>query len=66
MSLTASQRRNSELGLGLLAVIITVGGYILVALAEDLSGSSRRRISAATSGAFARSVGRRTTETVAL
>ena len=37
MSLTASQRRNSELGLGLLAVVITVGGYILVALAEGPS-----------------------------
>ena len=37
MSLTASQRRNSELGLGLLAVIITVGGYILVALSEGPS-----------------------------
>ena len=45
VSLTASQRRNSELGLGLLAVIITVGGYILVALSEGprfppTSGSS--------------------------
>jgi hypothetical protein len=36
---------------------------LLVALAEDPSGSSRRRISAATSGAVAPSVGRRTTET---
>jgi cell division protein FtsW (lipid II flippase) len=37
VSLTASQRRNSELGLGLLAVIITVGGYILVALSKGPS-----------------------------
>jgi len=37
VSLTASQRRNAELGLGLLAVVITVGGYILVALAAGPS-----------------------------
>ena len=37
MSLTANQRRNAELGLGLLAVIITVGGYILVALSNGPS-----------------------------
>ena len=37
MSLTATQRRNAELGLGLLAVIITVGGYILVALSKGPS-----------------------------
>jgi cell division protein FtsW (lipid II flippase) len=37
MSLTATQRRNSELGLGLLAVMLTVGGYILVTLAEGPS-----------------------------
>jgi cell division protein FtsW (lipid II flippase) len=37
MTLTPTQRRNSELGLGLLAVIITVGGYVLVALSEGPS-----------------------------
>src|SRR5207302_1698846 len=36
-SLTGTQRRNAELGLGLLAVIITVGGYILVALSKGPS-----------------------------
>jgi cell division protein FtsW (lipid II flippase) len=37
VTLRASQRRNAELSLGLLAVIITVGGYILVALSEGPS-----------------------------
>ena len=37
MSLTAVQRRNTELMLGLLAVMITVGGYILVALSKGPS-----------------------------
>ncbi len=37
MSLTAAQRRNTEITLGLLAVVVTVGGYILVALAEGPS-----------------------------
>ena len=59
VSLTASQRRNSELGLGLLAVIITVGGYILVALAEGprsppTSGSSSPCSSASTSSRTSR------------
>jgi peptidoglycan glycosyltransferase len=37
MSLTPAQRRNTELTLGLLAVMITVGGYILVALSKGPS-----------------------------
>lgn len=37
MSLTPAQRRNTELTLGLLAVMITVGGYILVALSKGRS-----------------------------
>jgi peptidoglycan glycosyltransferase len=36
VSVTASQRRNAELGLGLLAVVITVGGYILLAEGPSL------------------------------
>lgn len=34
MSTVARHRRNAELGLGLMAVVVTVGGYVLVALSD--------------------------------